>query len=134
MPNSGKPAGLHEAQNHVSLCDANVSAARLQRDERAMKTMLSTLALGIAMTGLAAAPALALSVTNQDDRAHMLMIDRGADETQKKIGPGETLDLSEACGERCGLTAPRGFTKKVSPGDTVSISDGDVFPTNKGNG
>ncbi len=99
-----------------------------------MKSAITGIALGVALTAFATAPALALSVTNKDSKEHMLLIDRGADETQKKIGPGETVDLSEACGERCGVTAPRGFTKKAAPGDTVTIVDGDVFPTNQGNG
>ena len=97
-----------------------------------MRTTLTLLALSSGLTLAAAMPAFALSVTNNDESEHTLFIDRGVEEETIKIAPGATMDLTAKCGPRCGITAPRGFTRNAVPGDKISIADGDVRPTNQG--
>ena len=50
---------------------------------------------------LLAGPAMAVTITNQDSKEHTLTVDRGAQESQKKIGAGQSVQVD--CPEGCGF-------------------------------
>ena len=58
-----------------------------------------TAALGAFM--MAASPALATTIANQDKKEHTLTVDHGATQDDRKIAAGESVKID--CPERCGF-------------------------------
>lgn len=79
----------------------NPPSAMEKRKDTIMINM-KTATLSLVGAVLMAGPATAFTILNQDKRDHTLTIDRGIDETDRKIGPGETakFDCSEGCSVR----------------------------------
>lgn len=94
-----------------------------------MKTMKAS-ALAIA-AALFAAPALALTIENQDADELTFGIDEGNVEHVESVAAGETGDFTDKCQNGCGLTGPWGFSLMAEPGDKLVIKDGTPEGTNK---
>lgn len=81
-----------------------------------MSTIARSFALALAAVTFAAAPALAVTVTNQTDKAHEITVDLGATEPKTSIDAGKSakLDCPEGCelrinsGNAYGLSAAKG--------------------------
>ncbi|WP_296201888.1 hypothetical protein [uncultured Hyphomicrobium sp.] len=72
---------------------------------------------------LFAAPALALTVENQDKAELKVGIDEGDKEHVETIAAGKTGDLSAKCKDGCGLTGPWGFSWMAAPGEKLVFKD-----------
>lgn len=72
---------------------------------------------------LIAAPALALTVENQDKAELKVGIDEGDKEHVETIAAGKTGDLSAKCKDGCGLTGPWGFSWMAAPGEKLVFKD-----------
>ncbi len=72
---------------------------------------------------LIAAPALALTVENQDKAELKVGIDEGDKEHVETIAAGKTGDLSAKCKDGCGLTGPCGFSWMAAPGEKLVFKD-----------
>lgn len=86
-----------------------------------MSTLKVTAAAFAAM--LLAAPALALSIENQDKAELKVGIDEGDTEHVETIAAGKSGDLSAKCKDGCGLTGPWGFSWMAAPGDKLVFKD-----------
>ena len=72
---------------------------------------------------LAAGPAAALTIENQDKAELKVGIDEGNVEHVKTVPAGKSADLSAQCKEGCGLTGPWGFSWMAKPGDKLTFKD-----------
>ena len=73
---------------------------------------------------LAASPAVAATVTNQNKKEHILTVDRGEQETDHKIAPGASLQID--CKEGCALrlkNGAAGYDSMVADGDKLLINE-----------
>lgn len=86
-----------------------------------MTTLKVTAAAFAAM--LLAAPALALTIENQDKAELKVGIDEGNTEHVETIAAGKSGDLSAKCKDGCGLTGPWGFSWMAQPGDKLVFKD-----------
>lgn len=86
---------------------------------KAMKA--SGLALAAA---LFAAPAMALSIDNQDAEELKFGIDEGETEHVETVAAGEKGDFTDKCKNGCGLTGPWGFSWMAEAGDSLTVKDG----------
>ena len=87
-----------------------------------MKTMKAS---GLAIAAaLIAAPAMALTIENQDADELTFGIDEGETEHVEKVAAGETGDFSDKCKDGCGLTGPWGFSHMAAAGDSLTVKDG----------
>lgn len=93
---------------------------------KVMKASALTLA-----AALMAAPAMALTIENQDAEELTFGIDEGNVEHVETVAAGETGDFTDKCKEGCGLTGPWGFSLMAAPGDTLVIKDGTPEGTKK---
>lgn len=91
-----------------------------------MKASALTLA-----AALFAAPAMALTIENQDADALTFGIDEGNVEHVETVAAGETGDFADKCKQGCGLTGPWGFSWMAEAGDTLVITDGTPEGTNR---
>lgn len=73
---------------------------------------------------LFAAPAMALTIENQDAEELKFGIDEGNTEHVETVAAGATGDFTDKCKDGCGLTGPWGFSWMAEPGDTLVIKDG----------
>lgn len=81
-----------------------------------MKTFFHALAL----TAAIAVPggAVAATVTNADDTAHILVVTEGGNQSEVTIGPGETIDI---CPSGCFVTMPNGDREVLTGSETLQI-------------
>lgn len=64
--------------------------------------MLVKVGIGtLCATLLAASPAFAVTITNQDSHPHTIIVDRGAKETQQQIDAGKSVQVN--CPDKCGF-------------------------------
>lgn len=87
-----------------------------------MKFMKAS-ALAVA-AALISAPAMALSIENQDADELTFGIDEGETEHVEKVAAGQTGDFSDKCKDGCGLTGPWGFSWMANAGDSLVVKDG----------
>lgn len=84
-------------------------------------TNVKTLAMALLTGGAMVGPAFAVSVINQDRREHVLTIDRGAEELDRKIGAGETVKID--CSDRCSVRVRgSGYDKAPDGHDRLIIN------------
>lgn len=85
------------------------------------RTSISTVVL-LGMT-LAATPAFAITVTNQDKGEHTLTVDKGETETDQKLAGGASTEVD--CQGGCELRVKgSGYGRSVEKGDKLVIKDG----------
>ncbi len=82
-----------------------------------MKRMIVMLLLSGAM----AAPALAATVTNKDDKTQVLVIVEGGSRAEVAVEPGSTQTI---CPAGCFVTLPNGDRVGLAGGETVEIEGG----------
>lgn len=80
---------------------------------------------------LFAAPAMALTIENQDADELKFGIDEGNTEHVETVAAGATGDFTDKCKDGCGLTGPWGFSWIAAAGDTLVIKDGAPNGANK---
>lgn len=75
---------------------------------------------------LATSGALAATVTNRDDTAHVIVISEGGTQTDMTIAPGETVSI---CPAGCFVTMPNGDREVLTGTETLEIeaSRGKIF-------
>ena len=67
-----------------------------------------------------AAPAFAVSITNQSAKEHTITVDRGATESTQKISAGDTLKVD--CPEGCGFrVVGSGYGRQPGPEGKLAI-------------
>lgn len=72
------------------------------------------------MSILLTTAALAVSITNQDNKEHTVTVDRGATESTRKVSAGDTLKVD--CPERCGLrVVGSGYGRQPGPDGKLII-------------
>ena len=81
----------------------------------------STLAIAVAVLS---APAMALTIENQDADELKFGIDEGETEHVETVAAGQTGDFADKCKDGCGLTGPWGFSHMASSGDSLTFKDG----------
>ncbi|MFD1701754.1 hypothetical protein ACFSCV_01940 [Methylopila henanensis] len=86
-------------------------------------TMFGAKTLAAAVVGagaLVAGPALAVTVTNQSDKAHEITVDLGSEEPKTKIDAGKsaTVDCPDGCEVRGG---PFAYGLAATKGDKIVI-------------
>lgn len=85
------------------------------------RTSISTVVL-LGMT-LAATPAFAITVINQDKGEQTLTVDKGETETDQKLAAGATTEVE--CQGGCELRVKgSGYGRSVEKGDKLVIKDG----------
>ena len=94
-----------------------------------MKVMKAS-ALTLAAAFLAA-PAMALTIENQDADELKFGIDEGETEHVETVAAGETGDFTDKCRNGCGLTGPWGFSWMAEAGDALVLKDGAPNGANK---
>lgn len=76
----------------------------------------------LAGTMLAATPALAVTVTNQDKGEHTLTVDRGETQADRKLAAGASAEVE--CKGGCELRVRgSGYGRSVETGDKLVIDD-----------
>ncbi len=80
--------------------------------------------LTVLLSALAASPALAVTVTNQDSHDHTLTIDRGATETQKALPAGQSLNVD--CPDKCGFRDEVFGFSRLAGGPAKLVMDKDA--------
>jgi hypothetical protein len=77
----------------------------------------------LACTILAATPAFAITVTNQDKGEHTLTVDKGEAQATQKLAAGASAEIE--CMEGCELrVAGSGYGRSVEKGDKLVIAGG----------
>jgi len=77
----------------------------------------------LACTMLAATPALAITVINQDKEEHTLTVDKGEAQSIQKLAAGASAEVE--CNEGCELrVAGSGYGRSVEKGDKLVIEGG----------
>lgn len=76
------------------------------------------------VAALLSAPAMALTIENQDAEELTFGIDEGETEHVETIAAGESGDFSAKCENGCGLTGPWSFSWMAAPGDNLTFKDG----------
>jgi hypothetical protein len=77
----------------------------------------------LACTILAATPAFAITVTNQDKGEHTLTVDKGEAQATQKLAAGASAEVE--CMEGCELrVAGSGYGRSVENGDKLVIAGG----------
>lgn len=86
-----------------------------------MKTFAKTLAVALGAAAFAAGPALAVTVTNQSDKAWELTADLGEKEPKTKIDAGKSAKIE--CPEGCELRINSGnsYGLSATAGDKVVV-------------
>ena len=81
------------------------------------------LSLILAGTMVAATPAFAITVTNQDKGEHTLTVDKGEAQATQKLAAGASAEIE--CKEGCELrVAGSGYGRSVEKGDKLVIAGG----------
>lgn len=77
----------------------------------------------LACTMLAATPALAITVTNQDKGEHTLTVDKGEAQADQTLAAGASAEVE--CKEGCEFrVAGSGYGRSVEKGDKLVIAGG----------
>lgn len=82
-----------------------------------LKTSLGALSAVL----LAASPAFAVTVTNQDSKTHTVVIDHGPSEQQQDVAAGKSLQVS--CPDKCGFRDLAFGTGRLAGGDAKLVID-----------
>ncbi|ACL57052.1 hypothetical protein [Methylobacterium nodulans] len=83
---------------------------------------VKSIAMMFGVLTLSAGPALAITVSNQDQREHTLTVDRGVEEKDTKIVPGASLKVD--CPDGCSLRVRTvGYDRPAEPGDRLVIRE-----------
>lgn len=80
------------------------------------KLMLTALALSIA-----AGPAFAATVVNNDAEARTLIVTEGSDKSELTVGAGESVEF---CPSGCFVTMPNGDREALTGSETIEITGG----------
>jgi hypothetical protein len=93
-----------------------------KNNRRGSMSVINASKLAVALM-LAASPAAALTIENQDKAELKVGIDEGNVEHVKTVPAGKSADLSAQCKDGCGLTGPWGFSWMAKPGDKLTFKD-----------
>ena len=101
-----------------------------------MKTFAKTFAVALGAAAFAAGPALAVTVTNQSDKAWEITADLGEKEPKTKIDAGKSakIDCPEGCelridsGNSYGLSAAAGDKVVVGKDGMLAYADAQAKP------